>query len=126
MKGLNLNYDGIPLEEKRRDLSLITRGTGNLIQRRRMRISWDYCSNGRDELCGHISLGRKGNIFTIYTPRKESKKKTGMAFDSVEIYVLNEKYWRLAYNLANNILEAGYEPGVRYELDDRILFNKPR
>jgi hypothetical protein len=119
MKFTKTNPGEIHLKEKRKELSSLVRQTVKINQRKRAGITWDFCSNGTYNLCGHISLGKEGNIITVYTPGSEAKKNS-MAFNAVEVYLLDDNYERLAYLICNRLLDSGYEVAVGKDSDNRI------
>ncbi len=89
-----------------------------------MGIEWSILSNGKEQSCAHITLGRKGNIISVYTSAGRKARKRTSSLDAVEVYVFDEKYEKLAYAIAHRLAESGYEEGVRFASDDRILDNK--
>lgn len=112
-------------EEERLELSLLVYDAASIFQRPRMGIEWSILSNGKEQSCAHITLGRKGNILSVYTSAgRKARKRKSLPLDAVEVYIFDEKYERLAYAIANRLAESGYEAGVRFAFDDRILDNK--
>ena len=112
-------------EQKRHELSSLVYDAANLIQKPRVRTDWMLLSNGALESCGHVTLGRKGNVISLYTPAEEEKKpKYPAGFNAVEVYVFHNRYEKLAYTISNTLMNAGYEVGIRRDFDDRIIGSK--
>ena len=126
MKNFKKKVHELSADEKERlDLSLLVYGAANIIQRPRMGIEWSILSNGKEQSCAHITLGMKGNIISVYTSAgRKAERKRAPLLDAIEVYIFDERYERLAYSIANRLTEAGYEAGIRWAFDDRILDNK--
>jgi hypothetical protein len=96
--------------KKRKHLTSIVRRTVKKRDLLRTKLEWNIDLYDGLLSCGHVILGRHGNIASLYTWTK--RKRAGdyplPRFDSVEVALLNRRHEELANQICAELSRKGY------------------
>ena len=96
-------------ERKRKEITHLVRKSVNKRDLLRLGLEWDTHLYDGALSCGHVILGRHGNVISLYTWTKKRRVDCPLPrFNSVEVSLFDGRYEKLANRVCAGLSRNGY------------------
>lgn len=100
--------------QKRQELAYVVRKSSRRRDRLKLKLDWETDLHGGLLSCGYVTVGRHGNVASLYTWTKRRKIETYPLpkFSAVEIALLNPRFEKVANRICEELIKRGYEADI--------------